>query len=191
MSFAPAYLAPAATIAGFGFLTSDPQSSDVTLAFITPIVVASTDLSTFLAPRGILGVRLDSFGGSGLRAAGSVEEIAEGSSALPQAWIDAGGARIASFSGETGFCRCLVRLTTPRADGALARRSLKKNCHVSSGCSLAGPLSSPTGPSMGLHRAACGLQFGCGPHVVRERSTPRVPLERRCNPQQARGRCSL
>jgi len=101
MSFAPAHLAPAATIAGFGFLTSDPQSSDVTLAFLTPVVVASTDLSTFFAPRGILGVRRDSFGSRGRRAAESVGDIAEGSSVLPPAWIDAGDARIAPFSGET------------------------------------------------------------------------------------------
>jgi len=85
MSFAPAHLAPAAAIAGFGFLTSDPQSSDVTWAFLTPVIVASTGLSTFFAPRGILGVRLDSFGGRGRRAAGSVEGIAEGRSALPRA----------------------------------------------------------------------------------------------------------
>jgi len=84
MSFAPAHLAPAAAMAGFGFLTSDPQSSDVTSAFLTPVVVASTGLSTFFAPRGILGVRLDSFGGRGRRAAGSVEGIAEGRSALPR-----------------------------------------------------------------------------------------------------------
>jgi len=80
MSFAPAHLAPAAAIAGSGFL-----SSDVTSAFLTPVVVASTGLSTFFAPQGILDVRLDSFGGRGRRAAGIVEGIAEGRSALPRA----------------------------------------------------------------------------------------------------------
>jgi len=44
---------------------------------------------------------------------------------------------------------------------------------------------------VGLHRAAYGLQFGCGPRVVGKLSAPWVALGGRCHPQQARGCCSL
>jgi len=87
MSFALAHMAPLAAIARFLFLSSDPQSSEVTSAPLIPFFMPSTDLSTFFALRGVVGFRLDRFGGRGRRAADIVEGISKGPNALRRASV--------------------------------------------------------------------------------------------------------
>jgi len=140
MSFAPARQAPAAAITLFELLASEHQSSGVTSVALKLVVVPSTDLATNFEPRGGVEVRLDSFGGRGRRAAGSVEGIATGPVTLRRASVYAGVPALCLVFVTQG--RVVVHREVYDADSKrrCARTSLKKSFVVSPGCSLAAHL---------------------------------------------------